>query len=135
MSLRGARDITSTKNLKASGFFVHPKSFLGKDGHLRLFGQDKARVRTFVFKLHKNKCCVCGAFVAEFGEPGFCGEWHHIGKCDCATKECSEVRCGEFVRDCHHHGTVGFKRKAPKQQTQETANGDTSKTERSNSEA
>jgi hypothetical protein len=115
---RGAkRDLAVTKLLKNEGFFEDPRSFTGLDGHLYLKGIDKVNQRTRIFQRFENKCCVCGAMGAEFGEPGFRMEWHHIARCDCLA--CSEIRCGQLVRDCHRHRTDRFNRKASKMKRSE----------------
>jgi hypothetical protein len=114
MTLRGAVDHVVTANLRDAGLLVSKKSFVGRDGHLYFEGADKSRLRPLVFKRHKSKCAVCGAHAPEEGEDGYRGEWNHREKCDCPTKRCSEVRCGQLVRDCHRHRTPGFHRHAEK---------------------
>src|ERR1700684_925254 len=111
---RGAKkDITVTKNLRESGCFKDPRSFTSLDGHLFLFGEDKANVRRRVFKKWKNKCVICKHELSEFADDWsrLKGDWHHPKNCDCVG--CSELRCGTTTgRPCHAHRTVGFKRKA-----------------------
>lgn len=112
MTLRCAVDRTTTANLRAAKLILDRRSFIGKDGHLYFFGQDKSRLRPLIFKLHRSKCAICGARANEMDSSG---NWHHRGKCDCPTKECSEIRCDSFVtgRPCHAHRTSGFRRVAP----------------------
>ena len=104
---RGAKvDRAVTKLLGENGLLLDKRSFVSLDGHLYLRGLDKISQRPRVFKLHKEKCAVCGALASEHGG----GEWHHLRRCDCVG--CSEVRCSQFVRDCHRHRTPGFQRVA-----------------------
>lgn len=115
MTLRGKQDFTATRNLAAAAFFIHPDSFIRKDGHLALEGADKSRVRPYVFAKHKNRCCICqhklDAAAPRFND--LCGDWHHPDSCDCV--DCSELRCDTSTgRPCHAHGTPGFEREAAK---------------------
>lgn len=113
MTLRCAVDRTTTANLRAAKLILDKRSFIGKDGHLYFFGGDKARLRPIIFRLHKSKCCVCKAHCQEEGDEFTQGAWHHPRKCDCPTKECSEIRCNPMTgRKCHSHRTVGFRRVA-----------------------
>ena len=114
MSRRGKRDDAVTKHLYEAGFFTHPKSFVGKDGHPRLEGMDKARVRPFVFKRHKNHCVICGHKLYPESPlwSDTCGNWHHPNP-SWDDVESSELRCDPTTgRKCHAHGTSGFQRKA-----------------------
>ena len=127
MTLRYAVDRTTTANLRAAKLILDKRSFIGKDGHLYFFGEDKARLRPIIFRLHKSKCCVCGHHLAENedSEPwsNDLGEWHHPGKCDCPTKDCSEIRCSPTTgRKCHSHREPGFQRVAPRVQSNSQEN-------------
>lgn len=120
MTLRCAVDRTTTANLRAAKLILDKRSFIGKDGHLYFFGEDKARLRPIIFRLHKNRCSACRALLNEDSMwSSDTGNWHHPKKCDCPTKECSELRCAEITgRPCHAHRTPGFRRVA--QNVQET---------------
>jgi len=107
------KDFTVTTNLFEAGFLVEPDSFVSLSGHLFLEGQDKSRVRWFVFMRHKNKCVICGhklsLAVDEFHPDR--GAWHHVKNCDCVG--CSELRCDTTTgRKCHAHREIGFQREA-----------------------
>ncbi len=125
MTLRCAVDKTTTANLRAAKLLLDKRSFIGKDGHLYFFGEDKARLRPLIFKLHRSKCCVCGHRLSETSESWSPdeGDWHHPRKCDCPTKECSEIRCNPMTgRKCHAHRTSGFQRVAPRVQSNSQEN-------------
>lgn len=105
------RDITVTKNLREAGFLQDPRSFVSLDGHLFLYGMDKAQTRNFVWRKHKGRCVVCrwklNIDAEDFSKDR--GAWHHPKNCDCVG--CSELRCDTTTgRPCHAHRTVGFKR-------------------------
>jgi hypothetical protein len=110
---RGAkRDLAMTKLLQNNGLLLDKRSFVSIEAHLYLHGIDKSLQRPRVFARYHEACCVCGAIALENDSELSRGHWHHTKKCDCV--ECSEVRCNPFLRNCHRHGTVGFKRVAPK---------------------
>ena len=116
MTLRAAVDTTTTANLRAAKLILDKRSFIGKDGHLYFFGEDKARLRDIIFKVHGGRCAVCRYKLnPESVWSHDTGNWHHPKKCDCPTKECSELRCDEITgRKCHAHRTPGFQRVAPR---------------------
>ena len=106
---RGARrDVNVTRLLRENGLLADRRSFVGHDlnyvPHLFLRGEDKSRQRVRVFARYK-RCSICKTPRDEST-----GEWHHPKNCDCVG--CAEVRCSQFLSDCHRHRTPGFRRKA-----------------------
>ena len=123
MTLRCAVDKTTTANLRAAKLILPKGSVIGKDGHLYFKSADKSRLRPLIFRLYKEKCCVCGAHCPEQGTEFTAGHWHHKGKCDCPTRECAEIRCNPFTgRKCHSHREPGFQRVAPRVQSNSQEN-------------
>jgi len=95
------RDAAATKARR----FEDRRSFVSRDGHDLLYGNDKAERRKEIFARDKGTCQCCGRVAPEHGFDGYRGEWHHtykekkVKRCDCMHG--GEVRCGRFVSDCH----------------------------------
>jgi hypothetical protein len=118
MPLGASRDLAVTKLLRTNGFFRDPRSYVSmprkEDAtvHLHLQGEDKAAQRDRVWRKHRNRCVVCKIALDPNAEKWqqFAGCWHHTSYCDCVG--CSELRCDTTSgRECHGHGTAGFKRR------------------------
>jgi hypothetical protein len=97
---RGAqKDEAVTKMLRDNGLLLEKRSFVSRDAHLYLFGEDKVVQRQRVFNRDRGFCRKCGRLCAWEA-----GEWHHVqgglvGRCDCLHN--AEWRCGRFTSDCH----------------------------------
>ena len=100
-----SKDRAATATAWGAGQFKDRRSYLAKNGHEYLFGQDRSTRRHELFEKCHGLCAVCGEFAPEDGAPGFHGELHHVG---CYCLGCIEWRCGQLKNKCHRHRTPGF---------------------------
>jgi 5-methylcytosine-specific restriction endonuclease McrA len=88
-------DQQATRERRENGEFQDYRSFVSRDGHEYLYGEDKRRRRREVFKRDGGRCVRCGKLVGSSW-----GEMDHdqgglVGRCDCMHN--LQVMCDE----CH----------------------------------
>ena len=83
---------------RAVGHFRDQRSFVGRDGHVYLYGEDKRQRRREVFARDGGRCVRCGVMVGkEWGEMDH-EQGGLVGRCDCLHN--LQVMCAE----CHRTG-------------------------------